>query len=118
MTPWDEVEKRANELLAKFTAPADKGRIHWMEANVYGQSDIRGHGADVIRHAKEALKYERDPVQRGWLYMYLGDAAGLDWKSKDEATRWYLKGGNLNCWRSSCHRKLPNFRRSASSGGW
>ena len=92
MTPWDEVEKRANELLAKFTAPADKGRIHWMAAHVYGQSDIRGHGADVIRHAKEALKYERDPVQRGWLYMYLGDAAGLDWKSKDEATRWYLKG--------------------------
>jgi|GEM_PF-5884184 len=92
MTPWDEVEKRANELLAKFTAPADKGRIHWQAAHVYGQSDIRGHGADVIRHAKEALKYERDPVQRGWLYMYLGDAAGLDAKSKDEATRWYLKG--------------------------
>ena len=91
-TPWDEVEQRANELIAKYTAPADKGRIHWMAAHVYGQSDIRGHGAEVILHAQEALKYERDPVQRGWLYMYLGDAAGLDAKSKDEATRWYLKG--------------------------
>jgi len=90
-TPWDEVEKRANELLAKYTAPADKGRIHWMAAHVYGQSDIRGHGADVTRHAIEALKYERDPVQRGWLYMYLGDATGLIEK-REEATRWYLKG--------------------------
>ena len=92
LTPWDEVEQLADELLAKYTAPADKGRIHWMAAHVYGQSDIRGHGADVTRHAKEALKYERNAVQRGWLYMYLGDAAGLDAKSKDEATRWYLKG--------------------------
>ena len=90
-TPWDEVEKLANELLAQHTRPADKGRIHWMAAHVYGQSDIRGQGADVIRHAKEALKYERDPVQRGWLYMYLGDATGLVQK-KEEATRWYLKG--------------------------
>ncbi len=89
-TPWDEVEKRANELLAKYTAPADKGRIHWMAAHVYGQSDIRGHGADVTRHAQEALKYERDPVQRGWLYMYLGCAAGLVEK-REEATRWHLK---------------------------
>lgn len=90
-TPWEEVEKLTNELLAKYTAPADKGRIHWMATHVYGQSDIRGHGADVIRHAQEALKYERDPVQRGWLYMYLGDATGLLQK-RDEATRWYLKG--------------------------
>ncbi len=90
-TPWDEVEKLANELLAKYTAPADKGRIHWMAAHVYGQSDIRGHAADVIRHAQEALRYERDPVQRGWLFMYLGDASGLIAR-RDEATRWYLKG--------------------------
>ena len=90
-TPWEEVEKRATELLAKYTAPADKGRIHWQAAHVYGQSDIRGHGADVTRHALEALKYERDPVQRGWLYMYLGCAAGLVEK-REEATRWHLKG--------------------------
>ncbi len=90
-TPWDEVEKRATELLAKYTSLADKGRIHWMAAHVYGQSDIRGHGADVTRHAQEALKYERDPVQRGWLYMYLGCAAGLIEK-REEATRWHLKG--------------------------
>ena len=90
-TPWDEVEQLAKELLAKFTAPADKGRIHWMAAHVYGQSDIRGHAADVIRHAQEALRYERDPVQRGWLFMYLGDASGLIAR-RDEATRWYLKG--------------------------
>ena len=89
-TPWDEIEKRTNELLAKYTAPADKGRIHWMAAHVYGQSDIRGHGADVTRHAQEALRYERDPVQRGWLYMYLGSAAGLVEK-REEATRWHLK---------------------------
>ena len=89
-TPWEEVEKRANELLAKYTAPADKGRIHWMAAHVNGQSDMRGHGADVTRHGQEALKYERDPVQRGWLYMYLGCAAGLIEK-REEATRWHLK---------------------------
>ncbi len=90
-TPWKQVETWTTQLLKLFETPADKGRIHWMAAHVYGQSDIRGHGADVIRHAQEALKYERDPVQRGWLYMYLGDAAGLVQK-KEEATRWYLKG--------------------------
>ena len=97
-TPWDDVETRTQDLLKQFPAPADKGRIHWQAAHVYGQSDIQGHGADVMRHAKEALKFERDPVRRGSLFMYLGNACVL--VSKPEtfverraaATRWYLKG--------------------------
>ena len=98
-TPWDEVERRSNHLLKRFTTPADKGRIHWQAAHVYGQSDIRGHSADVTRHAKEGLKYERDPVQRGWLFMYLGGAAEVrenDPKNfvtrRTDAAQWYLKG--------------------------
>ncbi len=98
-TPWDEVEKRTQDLLKRFPTLADKGRIHWQAAHVYGQSDISGHAADVTRHAKEALKLERDPIQRGWLFMYLGNAAELlDSKPQNfverraEATRWYLKG--------------------------
>ncbi len=99
LTPWDEVEKQATELLAKFNKPAEKGRIYWQAAQVYGQSDISGHAADVIRHAKEALRYERDPIQRGWLFMHLGCACEVrdsDPKNfverRAEATRWFLKG--------------------------
>ena len=98
-TPCDKVEQQTNRLLEQFHRPADKGRIHWQAAHVYGQSDIRGHAGDVTRHAKEGLKYERDPVQRGWLFMYLGDAATVrdgDPKTfverRVDAARWYLKG--------------------------
>lgn len=98
-TSWETVEERATTLLSQFTSPDDKGKIHWMAAHVYGQSDIRGHAADVIRHAQEALKYERDPVQRGWLFVYLGNANDLlDANPKNfvqrraVSTRWYLKG--------------------------
>ena len=98
-TPWNEVEQETNFLLSKFQSPADVGSIHWQAAHVYGQSDIRGHANDVTRHAKTGLKYVRDPVKRGWLYMYLGAAAEVrdnDPKHfverRTDATRWYLKG--------------------------
>lgn len=98
-THWEKVEAETNRLLSKYKSPADQGRIHWQAAHVYGQSDISGHSANVTRHAQLALKYERDPVQRGWLYMYLGNAAEVR-ETKPEtfierradATRWYLKG--------------------------
>src|SRR5262249_18553578 len=98
-TPWEEIKKRTNELLAKFTAPADKGRIHWQAVQIYSHDDFKGHKADVIRHAQEALKYVRDPVQRGSLFTSLGLAnTFVDSDSKNfvacraVATRWYLKG--------------------------
>ena len=82
-----------------FTEPAEKGRIHGKAAHVYGQSDIGEHSAEVIRHAKEALKYEREPIQRGWLFMYLGCASEASShdpatfiQRRAEATRWLLKG--------------------------
>jgi serine/threonine protein kinase len=97
-TRRDEVERRANGVL-EGASPADKGRIHRKLAQLYGQSDIRGHADDVTRHAREGLKYERDPIERGRLYMYLGNAAearNSDPKTfserRAEATRWYLKG--------------------------
>jgi hypothetical protein len=98
-TKWASIEKHADNLLARFPSPADRGRIHWQAAHVYGQSDIGGHARDVIRHAREALKYERDPVQRGWLFMYLGNASEVIESTpqnfverRAEATRWYLRG--------------------------
>lgn len=98
-TPWAEVEDRSTRLLKIFPSNGDKGRIHWQAAHVYGQSGIRDHAADVTRHAKEALKYERDPIQRAWMFMYLGNAAEVHHddprnfvENRAEATRWYLKG--------------------------
>lgn len=98
-TPWNEVEQQTNDLLNRFPTPADKGRIHCQAAHLFAQGGIRDHAADVTRHAKEALKYERDPVQRAWMFMYLGNAAELHdnnpgsfVESRTEATRWYLKG--------------------------
>lgn len=98
-TPWELVEQRVTALLQRFAGRAERGQIYWMAAHVYAQSDIRGHSIDVIRHAKMALKFEFDPVKRGWLFMYLGNAAEVQddnpkrfVERRTEATLWYLKG--------------------------
>ena len=103
-TNWDEVERRVNELLANATKQEQKARIHGQAAMFYGQADIRGRAAEVMYHAKEALKYGRDPVQRSGMFMCLGTAAlhqdddPKNWLTRrDEAARWYLKGYSELC---------------------
>jgi serine/threonine protein kinase len=106
-TSWSDVELQTQELLNQayqFVDPENPlsevmGRIYGQAAHVYGQSDIRGHSSDVARHARMAIKYDRDPIRRGELYMYLGSAAEVRdddpstfVERRANATRWYLKG--------------------------
>lgn len=98
-TPWAQVEKITSSLLREYSGRDERGQIYSMAAHVYAQSDIRGHATDVTRLAQLALKYQLDPVQRGRLYLYLGNAAEVRdndpksfLESRAEATTWYLKG--------------------------
>lgn len=98
-TQWSEVQRCINELLSSYTKPAEQGQIYWQATMVYGQSDIHGHAAEVTYYAKRALAIVLDPSQRGWLYMYLGNAAearDIDpdryLQNRTEAARWYIKG--------------------------
>ncbi len=98
-TNWDEVASRLRNLLAAATTPEHRGKIHSHAAEIYSDCDMLGHESDVIFHAKQALKFERDPIHRSSMFIALGDAAiGRDkdpfsWVTqRDEATQWYIKG--------------------------
>jgi len=98
-TQWPEVQRRINELLSSYPKREEQGQIYWQATMVYGQSDINGHAAEVTYYAKRALALVLDPSQRGWLYMYLGNAAeardidpGRYLQNRAEAARWYIKG--------------------------
>lgn len=96
----DEVEQVTNEALELFkdNKPA-LGQIHMDAAVVLEQFGLDKTSADVIRHAREALKYERDPEKRSSLYLHLGLATELGdndpavlLQRRTEAARWLLKG--------------------------
>jgi hypothetical protein len=72
-TPFDEVENRGKELLAKYTSPEDQAQIYFHLTEIHGQSGMAN--ADlVIQHAQSALALPVDNVQRLRLYVYWGDA--------------------------------------------
>jgi RNA polymerase sigma-70 factor (ECF subfamily) len=73
-----ELERKADELLKKYTAPDDQARIYFEVAHVAAQSDIRNHVKRVRRFAERSLALSRDPLQRGCLYSYLGSAAEVE----------------------------------------
>jgi RNA polymerase sigma factor (sigma-70 family) len=73
-----ELERKADELLKKYTAPDDQARIYFEMAHVAAQSDIRNHVQRVRRFARKSLALSRDPLQRGVLHSYLGSAAEVE----------------------------------------
>jgi hypothetical protein len=77
-TVFEEVEKQGKDLLDQYKMPDDRARIHYQMAHVLAQSDIRAYAKYVAKYAALGLEAERDPVQRGTLYSYLGDAAIVD----------------------------------------
>jgi RNA polymerase sigma factor (sigma-70 family) len=83
-----ELERKADELLKKYTAPDDQARIYFEVAHVAAQSNIGIHVKRVRRYAGKSLALSRDPLQRGWLYSYLGSAAeGEAEKTFDDCRR-------------------------------
>jgi hypothetical protein len=77
-TAFGEVENQGRELLRQYKRPEERAQIYFELAHVYAQSDIRLHPDRVARYARLALTSERDPIQRGVLYSYLGSAAEVD----------------------------------------
>ena len=82
-----ELERKADELLKKYTARDDQARIYFEVAHVAAQSDIRSHVQRVRRYAMKCLAQSRDPLQRGVLYSYLGSAAEVEAEKTFETRR-------------------------------
>lgn len=72
-TPFDEVEKRCNKLLQKYTKPEEQGRIYYELTKVEGQSGLQ-RPAKAIEYAKKALEFPQDPWRKVRLYGYWGSA--------------------------------------------
>ncbi len=73
-----ELEMKAAGLLQRFPSPDDRARIYYEVAHVAAQSDIRHHVERVRKYARKGLALSRDPLQRAWLFSYLGSAAEVD----------------------------------------
>jgi hypothetical protein len=73
-----ELERKADELLKRYASPGDQARIYFEVAHIAAQSDIRRQVRRVRRYAKKGLALSRDPLQRAWLFSYLGSAAEVD----------------------------------------
>ncbi|MHC4086323.1 MAG: hypothetical protein ACYSWZ_11345 [Planctomycetota bacterium] len=71
-TPFDEVEKRCNELLKKYTKPKEQGKIYYELTKVEGQSGFQ-RPTKAIEYAKKALELPQDPWEKVRLYIYWGD---------------------------------------------
>ncbi|MDH4241840.1 MAG: hypothetical protein OEW48_19950, partial [Phycisphaerae bacterium] len=72
-TPFDEVEKRCNELLKEYTKPEEQAKIYFELAQVDGQSGFQ-RPAKAIEYARKALELPQDPWKKVRLYIYWGDA--------------------------------------------
>lgn len=72
-TPFDQAEKKCNELLERYTEPEEQGKIYYQLAEVYAQSGQLIPNK-TIEFSKKALEYTLDPVDQLQLYVYWGDA--------------------------------------------
>jgi hypothetical protein len=96
-TPLDEVDRRGEELLKKYSNPRDRGRIYYQLAHVHAQSGVR-RPEQVIAYAEAALQCPLGLSQQLRLYTYWGDALGVSKEKKPfaarrtEAAAIYLKG--------------------------
>ncbi|HVL14983.1 MAG TPA: hypothetical protein VM529_20600, partial [Gemmata sp.] len=74
-TDFAAVEKRGGELLAKYPAAADRGRIYATLTRLYANSGIGRTFARVTKYGRLALEHENNPVARGQVFSYLASAA-------------------------------------------
>jgi RNA polymerase sigma factor (sigma-70 family) len=102
-----ELDRKADELLKRFTAREDQARIHFEMAHVAGQSDIRYHVQRVQAYARKSLALSRDPLQRGWLYSYLGSAAEVEAEKTFANRRQQAAEELLTGYVEMCAQELP-----------
>jgi hypothetical protein len=71
--PFDEVEKRCNELLKKYTEPEEQGKIYFELVQVEGQSGFQ-RPEKTLDYINKALERPQEPLKKVRLYIYWGDA--------------------------------------------
>ena len=72
-TDFAEVERRCDELLKRYPAPEDQGKIYFELAQVEGQSGMQ-HPEKLIGYVKKALSLPCPPERQVDLYVYWGGA--------------------------------------------
>lgn len=70
-----ELEAEAEKLLSQYPTRDDQARIYFQVAHIAGQSSCAKHYERINKYARETLERSRDPIQRGWAYMYLSCTA-------------------------------------------
>ncbi|MFC1780794.1 hypothetical protein ACFLZ8_00840 [Planctomycetota bacterium] len=76
-TPFDEVDRRCNELLQEYTEPNDQGKIYFIRVQVEGQSGFR-RPEKILEFIEKALELPQEPLKKVRLYIYRGDAIQTD----------------------------------------
>ena len=74
-TDFAAVEKRGEDLIKKYPATADRGRIYSALTVVYSNSGIGRTFARVEKYGRLALEHEKEPVARGKIFSQLASAA-------------------------------------------
>jgi hypothetical protein len=72
-TPFDEVDKRCNELLKSYTDPNEQGMIYFELVQIEGQSGFQ-RPEKILEFINKALSFPQEPSKKVRLYIYWGDA--------------------------------------------
>lgn len=76
-TDFAAVDRKGQDMLQRWKTQVEQGDIYFTWAQVYSQSDMIRHGAEVERLATKALELQKDPAKRAILYMDWGGALTL-----------------------------------------
>ena len=72
-TPFDEVEKRCNDLLKEYTKPEEQAKIYFELVQVEGQSGFQ-RPDKILGYITKALECPQEPLKKVRLYTYWGGA--------------------------------------------
>ncbi len=72
-TPFDEVEKKCNELLKEYTKPEEQAKIYFELVQVEGQSGFQ-RPDKILGYITKALECPQEPLKKVRLYTYWGGA--------------------------------------------
>jgi hypothetical protein len=82
-----ELERTAAGLLKQYPDAENRAHILFQVAHVAAQSGIDKHVERVRTYGRKVLELSQDPIERGWVYSYLGSAAEMDATRKTFAER-------------------------------
>jgi hypothetical protein len=72
-TPFDEVDRRCDDLLTRYISPEEQGKIYFERVQVEGQSFFQ-RPEKILEFISKALACPQEPLKKARLYIYWGDA--------------------------------------------